>query len=97
MIVYKIKKLFPTIKEDSDIIKKESEILIENNTFEELLNQLRDYKDEDKDLDDKWITAYNYYMSNENWKYKLVNSLKAISYTNMPERINKENIDVRFA
>ena len=85
MLVSKIKKLFPTIKEDSDIIKKESEILIENNTFEELLNQLRDYKDEDKDLDDKWITAYNYYMSNENWKYKLVNSLKAISYTNMPE------------
>lgn len=32
-------------------------------------------------------------MSNENWKYKLVNSLKAISYTNMPERINKENIE----
>ena len=93
MLVSKIKKLFPTIKEDSDIIKKESEILIENNTFEELLNQLRDYKDEDKDLDDKWITAYNYYMNNENWKYKLVNSLKAISYTNMPERINKENIE----
>ena len=93
MLVSKIKKLFPTIKEDSDIIKKESEILIENNTFEELLNQLRDYKDEDKDLDDKWITAYNYYMGNENWKYKLVNSLKAISYTNMPERINKENIE----
>ena len=93
MLVSKIKKLFPTIKEDSDIIKKESEILIENNTFEELLNQLRDYKDEDKDLDDKWITAYNYYMSNENWKYKLVNSLKAISYTNMPERINKKNIE----
>ena len=45
MLVSKIKKLFPTIKEDSDIIKKESEILIENNTFEELLNQLRDYKD----------------------------------------------------
>ena len=38
MLVSKIKKLFPTIKEDSDIIKKESEILIENNTFEELLN-----------------------------------------------------------
>ena len=93
MLVSKIKKLFPTIKEDSDIIKKESEILIENNTFEELLNQLRDYKDEDKDLDDKWITAYNYYIGNENWKYKLVNSLKAISYTNMPERINKENIE----
>ena len=93
MLVSKIKKLFPTIKEDSDIIKKEPEILIENNTFEELLNQLRDYKDEDKDLEDKWITAYNYYMGNENWKYKLVNSLKAISYTNMPERINKENIE----
>jgi ATP-dependent helicase/nuclease subunit B len=93
MLVSKIKKLFPAIKEDSDIIKKESEILIENTTFEELLNQIRDYRDEEKELDDKWITAYNYYMSNEKWKYKLISSLKAIDYTNIPDKISKENIE----
>lgn len=93
MLISKIKKIFPSLKEESDIIKKESEILIENTTFEELLNQIRDYRDEEKELDDKWITAYNYYMSNEKWKYKLISSLKAIDYTNIPDKINKENVE----
>ena len=92
MLVSKMKKLFPNLKEESDIIKQEAEILIENTTFEELLNQIRAYKEDDKALDNKWATAYNYYMQNEKWKYKLVNSLKAINYTNMPDKISSENI-----
>lgn len=93
MLVSKIKRIFPSIMEDSDIIKKESDILIENTTFEELLNQLRDYRDEDKNLDEKWIIAYNYYINNEKWKYKLISSLKALNYTNLPEKINKNNVE----
>ena len=92
MLVSKIKKLFPKIKEESDIIKKEQEILIEATTFEELLNKISSYKDESEPLEEKWIVAYNYYMSNEKWKHKLINSLKAINYTNIPEKINGGNI-----
>ena len=93
MLVSKIKKLFPSIIEDSDIIKRSPEILIESNTFEELLNQIRDYRDEEQDLDEKWIVVYNYYMKNDKWRYKLISSLKAIEYSNLPERINKENVE----
>lgn len=92
MLVSKIKKLFPKIKEESDIIKKEQEILIEATTFEELLNKISSYKDESEPLEEKWIVAYNYYMSNEKWKHKLINSLRAINYTNIPEKINGGNI-----
>lgn len=91
MLVSKIKKLFPGIKEDSDIIKKEQDVLIESTTFEELLNRISSFKDEDKPIDDEWVVAYNYYMKNDKWKNKLVNSMKAISYTNVPEKINDTN------
>ena len=93
MLVSKVKRIFPELKESSDIINKNSEILIENTTFEELLNQIRAHKDDDKELDEKWILVYNYYMSQEKWKYKLLSSLKAIDYTNIPEKINEKNIE----
>lgn len=93
MLVSKIKKIFPTIRESSDIIEKSSEIITENTTFDELLNQIRAYRDEEADLSDEWLAAYNYYMSNEKWKYKLISSLKALSYTNIPDKINKDNIE----
>lgn len=92
-LISKIKRIFERIEEKSDIIEKNSEILTENTTFEELLNQIRAYRDEEKDLDDEWIAAYSYYMSEEKWKYKLKYSLNALSYTNIPEKISKENVE----
>lgn len=91
MLVSKIKKLFPRLREESDIIKKEQEILIESTTFEELLNKISRFKDEDEPIEEKWLAAYNYYKDCEKWKYKLDNSLKAINYTNVPEKINTTN------
>ena len=32
-------------------------------------------------------------MSDEKWKYKLISSLKALNYTNMPDKISKENVE----
>lgn len=93
MLVSKIKRIFPTVKESSDIIEKSSEILTENTTFDELLNQIRAYRDEDIELSDEWLAAYNYYISDEKWKYKLISSLKALSYTNVPDKINKDNVE----
>ncbi len=93
MLVSKMKKIFPELKEESDIITKNSEILTEQTTFEELLNQIRDYRDDDKELTKDWISAYNYYSSNEKWKYKLSSSLQALNYTNMPEKISADNVE----
>lgn len=93
MLISKMKKIFPKLVECSDIISHESEVLIENTTFEELLNKIRECKEEDIKLDKEWVLAYNYYFSDEKWKYKLLSSMKAINYTNIPERINKDNIE----
>lgn len=91
-LVSKIKRIFPGLTEQSDIIEKSSEILTQSNTFEELLNQIRDYRDCDKELTSQWIAVYNYYMSTEKWKNRLIYSLKALNYTNIPEKISTDNI-----
>lgn len=92
MLIKKIKNIFPKLKEESDIIHTNSEIITEKSTLEELINNLRDYRD-GKRIDTKWIDVYNYYISNEEYSNKLKIALKAINYENIPETISKENID----
>ncbi len=89
ILVNKIKKMFPNIKEQSDIVNRQSEILLENTTFDELLIQIRNFK-EGKQIDPIWFHVYHYYANNN--KLKLENALRAIDYKNEPEKIKKQNL-----
>lgn len=91
VIISKIKKIFPGIKEESDIINKKSVITNKRATYEELLKNIRKLKNGEK-IDDIWIDVYNWYNQNEYWKDKLNNNLKGLEYTNKAEKIKKENI-----
>lgn len=95
ILISKIKKIFPEIKEESDIIERNSEILIENTTFDELLNKLGEYRDTGE-IDDKWVEVYNYYRNNSAWKYKLEKAMEALVYNNKPEKINQKNISEMY-
>ena len=90
IIINKIKRIFPNLSEESDVVNRKSEILLKNTTFDELLIKLRDLK-EGKEIEPVWFHLYNYYNINE--KDKLKNALRAIKYENVPEKIQKENID----
>lgn len=91
-LITKTKKLFPNIKEQSDIIIKQSEILSEKNAFEELLNQIRDLND-GKIIEKKWYIVYKLFKENPEWSIELNNALEAIKYKNTSENIIKENIE----
>ena len=95
ILVSKIKKIFPMLEEHSDIIEKTSEILIENTTFDELLNKLGEYRDTGE-IEDEWVEVYNYYKNNPMWKYKLEKAMEALSYTNKPDKINEKNIQKMY-
>lgn len=95
ILVSKMKKIFPNIEEESDIIEKPSEILIENTTFDELLNKLGEYRDTGE-IEDKWVEVYNYYRNNKVWKYKLEKAMEALGYNNNPEKINEQNISKMY-
>ena len=95
ILISKMKKIFPNLEEESDIIEKSSEILIENTTFDELLNKLGEYRDTGE-IEDKWVEVYNYYKNNKVWKYKLEKAMEALGYNNQPEKINEENISKMY-
>ena len=92
VIISKIKKIFPNIEEESDIIKQKANITNQKATFEELLKNIRKIEN-GEETDDIWIDVYNWYNKNEYWSDKLRNSLKALKYTNIAETIKKENIE----
>ena len=88
ILINKIKKIFPYLKQESDIIEKNFEILNENISFDALLNKLRDFKD-GIEIEDEWFFLYNYFSNSDLWKEKLENALNGIYFTNNPEK----NID----
>ena len=109
MLVNRIKKIFPELIEQSDLMGRKNEIITEETSFEELLDKLRILKDEGKFGDERdfetdcelkddtaqdiWQELYYYYKDNEQWSSRLENSMKALNYTNEPENINKELIE----
>ena len=95
ILISRIKKIFPEINEESDIIHRKSEICTKENTFEELLINLRNFRD-GKEIDPVWFRIYNIYDSNPDWKEKLDYAVKALRYSNNTEKITKENIDKMY-
>lgn len=92
ILINKIKKIFPKISEESDILEKNYEILTLDSTFESLLENMQDFID-GKKIDDIWFEVYNYYFEKEDWKDKLIRSMDGLKYTNNPEKIKKDLID----
>ena len=81
-------KIFPNLKEKSDILQNQDfEIITPIDTFNELINNMRRKKDGEK-VDNIWDTIEKYYEENEEWKSKLFQAKKALGYNNQPEKIN---------
>ena len=95
VLMSKIKKIFPLLKQESDIIEKNTSITSKEATFEELLNQLRFYRDGEQ-IDEIWFKLYNVFMADDEWNSRLSNAIKALNYTNAPEKITSENLDKMY-
>lgn len=94
-LIYKIKKIFTNLEEESDIIKREDIITNKKATFEKLLANLRDFED-GKEINPIWFSIYKIYAEDDNWKEKLENAIKAENYTNKPQKITKENLEKMY-
>ena len=57
VLLLKIKKIFPKLKEESDIITRPQMITNKKATFDELLLNIRNYKDK-KPIDKVWLDVY---------------------------------------
>ena len=92
ILINRIKKIFPELIENSDVIEKTYDIVTEESTFEELLDRLRDYRD-GKEIEPVWFYLYNYYSNSSEWKAKLENSMKALNFSIEPDRIDKTMVE----
>ena len=90
ILIKKIKRLFPNIKENSDIIEKDYFVTNKVATFDDSIAVFKDFLD-GKELTDEWKTVLNYYNTNEKDKFQKV--INAENYTNNSERLSKENIE----
>lgn len=95
ILISRMKKIFENLDEDSDIINRKSEISTKESTFEELLINLRDFRD-GKEIPKVWFNIYNIYNESPEWHDKLESAVRGLNYTNVPEKIRKENIDKMY-
>lgn len=92
MLISRIKKIFPKIKEESDILgEKNNNIICESNLYENLINNINKIN-EKCFTENKWNIILKYYLENGKYKNKLIDNLNYINYSGLPEKIKSENI-----
>ena len=92
MLIIKLKKIYLSLKEESDVITKKYEITNKNVTYEQLLENI--YKlNENEQIDDIWYMVYNYYKNQNDYQISLKNDLEGLEYTNLPKDIDKKIVD----
>jgi len=89
MMIRKLKRIFPKITQKSDVISKENMITNEKATFEEALQEYREYLD-GKEIEEKWKKLFVYFY-NKN-KKAFSRAISGMNYTNKSEKIKIENI-----
>lgn len=95
-IVARLKKIFPGIKEivSQSYLRKETvlkeEIASKKHAYFELISELRMLK-EGKYVDDIWKEVYKYFYLNKEYKDKLLDAERALTYSNKASKISDEN------
>lgn len=91
ILINKIKKIFTNLEEESDITNSIQYIATKNTTFDMLLSNLRKFFD-GEEIDSIWFELYNIYSKDIAYKDKLEEAIKGFYYSNIPEKINEENL-----
>lgn len=90
ILIKKIKRIFPNIKEESDIIERKFVKTNEKASFEEVLNTYKEYL-EGKELSNETQELLRYFFAKDANRFK--RAISGIYYTNKAEEISKENIE----
>lgn len=90
ILIKKIKRIFPDIIEDSDIVEKRYVKTNEKATFEEALQIYKEYLD-GKEIPEEWKDLIRYFFKKDRKKFK--RAISGIYYSNVAQDISKENIN----
>ena len=87
-LILKLKKMFISLKEESDILKNNNSYNSEKEIYEDLIFNISNSNKNKQ----KIFLFYKYFKENEKYKNKLKNNLEYIKFLKIPEKIKKENI-----
>ncbi|MBP3832014.1 MAG: helicase-exonuclease AddAB subunit AddB [Clostridia bacterium] len=92
-LVLRIKKIFPKLIEESDIVSKEKnfEIVNEEKLYDELVLKINEIEN-GKSPEKLFYTVFKYYQENKKYNKLLNENINYINY-NFSEKIKRENID----
>ncbi len=92
MLITKLKRIFPRLIEQSDVLQKESKIGCLESTFEEMLCQIRMLKD-GNEISPIWFEIFSYYNSNDEWKKRIDKAMDGFNFHINPSPIKKDIIE----
>jgi len=92
VLIAKLRRMFPKLKESSDIVQSDQQIVVESNAFALLLEQIRKWAD-GEEIEETWFTLFSYFYQKEETKILLEQAMQAVEYKNIPETILPEQIE----
>ena len=93
ILLTQIKKIFKHLQEDSDVIEEKHYISNASATFDEAIKKYEEFLTLDE-LEEEWKEVLAWY--NSNYSEKLERVLSGAAYTNLPERIDEQNIEKMY-
>lgn len=97
IIISRLKKLFPKLKEESDIIERADyassikNVSSPNPTFNELVKNIK-MKNDGREVNPLWKNVYEWYMSSPEYGQKCKRIFEGFDFNNKLESISKEKI-----
>lgn len=97
IVIPRIKKILPNLIEESEIynfksnLNKFDKVTVPVPTFNELIIAVR--RDFDKeDIEDYWAEVYRWYKDNQEFKAKVQNIFKGLTYSNVGDKVTRNNL-----
>lgn len=94
-MINKIKKIFPKLQLESDIVNKEISLTSKTGVFNDLLENMGRYKD-GEEIDPVWFQLYHIFRENDEYKEKIDNAMKALNFNITKELISEENVEKMY-
>ncbi len=93
ILITQIKKIFPNLTEDSDVVNNKKEITTREATFDTAIDKYKQFID-DQEIEDEWKEIILWYKRNNAQRMKKI--LEGASYNNLPEKISAKNIEKMY-
>ncbi|ADD01548.1 ATP-dependent nuclease subunit B [Thermoanaerobacter italicus Ab9] len=92
IIISRLKKIFPKIKQFSNVVEMDTaeenlnRVSTPSPTFNEMITAIKKWDVTDK-IHPLWLDVYKWYAKNDRWKPRLTRALEGIYYTNQVEKV----------